>query len=523
MSDFCASLVRQRKPVASKHGGTLKRVLHGPDLVLIGLGNIVGGGIYIMFGVAVHLAGPAVTVSFAATGVAATCSALCYAEFAARIPEAGSAYAFTYHVIGEFLAWHVAWAMALEMITGLAAVSLGWSNYTRSFLAGSGFRVPWMLEELPFGEYFKLDVMSICFIVLLTTVVSVGITESKWVNHVATAVKVGILLFVILFAFGHADTNNWTDFSPNGSIGVVQASATVMFAFTGFEVVAQCAEETAQPEKAMPVGIVGSVAASTLIYVLVSASVTLMVPWSTVDLKAPLAMSFKEVLPWMVPIVSSAAVIGLFAIGLGNVLASSRLLMGLGRDGLLPHAFSAVNEASQTPVVATVLVGCMAIALTLAFPYRFLTEMVSVGTMFAFTIVCVDLVATRCQDEARPGLLPGLIIIFLGSSFAACFAHQHSWWSALAACIVIAIAIGMYLTIVSKTPLWATDHFVVPGGGTVVACVGIAMNSVMTASLEAALHWNLVWFAIGWVIYFAYGRQNSRAGLPEAIPLVSCL
>jgi len=522
MKDFWASLVRQRKLVASKDGGSLKRVLHGPDLVLIGLGNIVGGGIYILFGVAVHLAGPAVTVSFVATGVAATCSALCYAEFAARIPEAGSAYVFTYHVVGEFLAWHVAWAMALEMITGVAAVSLGWSNYTRSFLAGLGFQVPWMLEELPFGEYFKLDIMSICFIVFLTTVVSAGINESKWMNHVATAAKVGILLLVIVLAFGHADAKNWTDFSPNGSIGIVQASATVMFAYTGFEIVAQCAEETAHPEKAMPVGIVGSVAVSTLIYALVAASVTLMVPWSTVDLKAPLAMSFSEVLPWTVSIVSSAAVIGLFAIGLGSLLASSRLLMGLGRDGLLPHALSTVNEASQTPVLATVLVGCMAISLTLTFSYKFLTEMVSMGTMFAFTMVCIDLIVTRCQDEARPRLLPGLTFVFLGSCFAACFAHQHSSWLALVACMVIAIAIGMYLTIVSKAPPWATDHFVVPGG-TVVACVGIAMNSVMTATLEAALHWNMGWFAIGWVIYFAYGRQNSRAGSPEATPLASCL
>jgi APA family basic amino acid/polyamine antiporter len=336
MSEFASSLFRRRLQPAYDDtipcGSTasLKRVLGATDLVLIGLGNIVGGGIYILFGVAVHAAGPAVTLSFLATGLAATCSALCYAEFAGRIPEAGSAYVFTYMQAGEFLAWHVAWAMLLEMMTGLAAVSLGWSNYTRSFLSGLDVDLHWIFQEMPFGVYFKVDLMALGFIMFLTSVVAMGISESRWVNHIATTVKVAGLVLVIGFAFCYADAHNWADFNPHGSHGVVKAAATVMFAYTGFEVVAQCAEETKDPKWSLPVGIVGSVAASTLIYSLVAASVTLMVPFGEIDLQAPLALAFRKTQPWLVSTISAVAVIGLFAVGLGNLLESPpAMLVGL--------------------------------------------------------------------------------------------------------------------------------------------------------------------------------------------------
>lgn len=529
MSEFSQSLFRRRlygafdeNTASPRAGAGLKRVLQAHDLVLIGLGNIVGGGIYILFGIAVHAAGPAVTLSFLATGLAATCSALCYAEFAGRIPEAGSAYVFTYLEAGEFLAWHVAWAMVLEMVTGSAAVSVGWSNYTRSFLTGLGVDVPWFLHEVPFGVYFKLDLMSLLFLLFLTAVVSMGISESRWLNHLATSVKCGALVLVAGFAFCYADVQHWSDFSPNGTEGVLKAAATVMFAYTGFEVVAQCAEETANPRRALPIGIVGSVVFSTIIYALVAASVTLMMPWDQIDLKAPLALAFAKTQPWLVSVVSAAAVVGLFAIGLGNLLASSRLLMTLGRDGLIPSGLGVVNESTNTPVIATMLVGIAGASQTLIFSYEFLAQMVSVGTMFAFTMVCIDLVITRAKDESRPAFLPGLLSAFVVSIITAVSCWHRELWPGLIVSVVLACGLAAYVCTLSKTPAWADDHFTVPCG-VVVGLFGVAMNVTMTMMLEAALEWNLMWFALGWGIYFGYGRINSKIASPERSPLAAGL
>lgn len=532
MSELASSLFRRREygaaladeakaaRDANAGGIKLKRVLGAPDLVLFGLGNIVGGGIYILFGVAVHVAGPAVTVSFLLTGLAATCSALCYGEFAARIPTAGSAYVYTYLEAGEFLAWHVAWAMVLEMVTGGAAVSVGWSNYTRSFISGLGVDVHWLLKEIPFGGHFKLDLMALSFVAFITSIVAMGISESKTLNHVATIVKIGALGLVVAFAFAYADGENWTDFNPVGATGIVRAAATVMFAYTGFEIVAQCAEETRDPKWTLPVGIVGSVVISSVIYALVAASVTLMVPWRQIDIHAPLALAFAERQPWLVPTISAAAVVGLFAIGTGNILASSRLLMTLGRDGLLPRGLGLVNECSQTPVISTLLVGGLAALQTLLFSYQFLTEMVSVGTMFAFTMVCIDLVLTRSRDESRPGHLPSLLIFFVGSCFAACMAWHRALWLVAYCCILLACGLAIYICTLSKPPSFAADQFTVPVGAA-VGLIGVAMNIVMTVTLKAALEWNVAWFAIGWVIYFGFGRHNSKLALSEGAPLVT--
>lgn len=528
MSELGWSLFRRRQRHAGSsdcaaNGETvLKRVLGAHDLVLIGLGNVVGGGIYILFGIAVRTAGPAVIVSFLATGLAATCSALCYAEFAGRIPEAGSAYVFTYIEAGEFLAWHVAWAMVLEMITGSAAVSVGWSNYTRSFLAGLGFEVHWLLQELPFGTFFKLDLMALSFIIFIATIVIMGISESRWLNHLATSFKIGALILVIGFAFRYADAENWADFSPHGPEGIVRAAAKVMFAYTGFEVVAQCAEETKNPKWSLPVGIVGSVAASTVIYCLVAASVTLMVPYDQIDLKAPLALAFTKSQPWLVPTVSAAAVIGLFAIGLGNVLASSRLLMTLGRDGLIPGSLGSINQSTHTPIIATLFVAGMAATQTLLFSYAFLAEMVSVGTMLAFTMVCIDLVITRAKDESHPTFLPCLLMMFAISCIIASAAWHRSMWFLVVILAICAGGIAVYICTLGKTPSWSNDYFTLPFG-IVVGLLGAAMNIIMMTSLEAALEWNVAWFAIGWVIYFGFGRHHSKAASPEGAPLAAAL
>jgi len=524
-AEFASSLFRRRRGLHNKEGSVspvLKRLLQAHDLALIGLGNIVGGGIYILFGIAVHTAGPAVTISFIATGLSATCSALCYAEFAGRIPEAGSAYVFTYMEAGEFLAWHVAWAMVLEMVTGSAAVSVGWSNYTRSFVRGLGVDVPWFLQEIPFGGYFKLDLMALSFLLFLTSVVAIGISESRWVNHLATTFKVGALVLVIIFAFSSADVQNWEDFAPHGARGIIQGAGTVMFAYTGFEVVAQCAEETKNPKWSLPVGIVGSVIGSTIIYALVASSVTLMVPYANIDLNAPLAMAFTKTQPWLVSTVSAAAVVGLFAIGLGNILASSRLLMTLGRDGLIPAGLGSVNLSTQTPVIATVLIGLMAAIETLLFPYKFLAEMVSVGTMFAFTMVCLDLVMTRAHDEARPMFVPSLLLAFIMGCAAACAASFQSMWVIAVALVMFCVCLAVYICSLSKSPEWAEDHFTVPCG-IVVGLFGVAMNVMMTSTLEAALEWNIAWFVLGWIIYFGFGRFNSKIATPEGTPLSAAL
>eukprot|EP00747_Dinoflagellata_sp_TGD_P199757 gnl/TRDRNA2_/TRDRNA2_73056_c1_seq1.p1 gnl/TRDRNA2_/TRDRNA2_73056_c1~~gnl/TRDRNA2_/TRDRNA2_73056_c1_seq1.p1 ORF type:complete len:505 (-),score=65.26 gnl/TRDRNA2_/TRDRNA2_73056_c1_seq1:42-1427(-) len=455
---------------------------------------------------------------------------MCYAEFASRYPVAGSAYTFTYIQAGEFLAWNVAWGLVRDYVVGGAAIAVGWSSYTRSFLHGLGLPIPSFLAGIPLGPYITADVMALTFIFVLTIVVGLGVNESKWLNHVVTAVKLSALVLVSVVAFGHADTRNWADFAPNGVDGIAQGAAIVMFAYTGFDICCSAAEEAINPQWSLPVGVLTSVFGSTIVYVLVAASLTLMVSWQEIDLDAPVAEAFAGRVPWMVPVVSASAVVGLFAIGNGAILASSRLLMTLGRDGLLPGMMSTVHPKTQTPLIAVWLCGIGAMVLTLFFSFERLTQMVSMGTMVALSMVCIDLLILRksYRDEVgspapRAGhwLLPVLIVLFISAVVLGTVGWhvdiRGMFWSGVVFALLLAICILMVPTHAGPRE---EGVFIVPLGSG-VALVGVLLNVAMICSLTAVVEWMIVTTILGLVLYFAYGLHFSKLAehQDEKLPL----
>eukprot|EP00928_Gymnodinium_smaydae_P086729 TRINITY_DN71173_c0_g1_i1.p1 TRINITY_DN71173_c0_g1~~TRINITY_DN71173_c0_g1_i1.p1 ORF type:complete len:623 (+),score=58.70 TRINITY_DN71173_c0_g1_i1:70-1938(+) len=580
----------------------LKRCLSAVDLVLLGVGNTVGSGIFILIGVAVHQAGPAVTLCLVFAGLATLCSALCYAEFAARFPVVGSAYAFTYLEAGELLAWNVGWVLVFEWVVAFAAVGLGWSEYMRAFLRGLGVSMPWYLSGFSIGSIITIDIPALAFIVFLSASLCAGISEAKWLNHFATVSKLCALLMVIALGFYRADTSNWHDFMPHGTSGLFAGAGSVMVAYLGFDTVCNAAEEAKDPSVSLPIGIVGTVVVSGFVYVLVGAALTLMVYYAEVDLKAPLADAFVDWLPWMVPVISFAAVIGLFAIGLGCILAGSRLVMTLARDGLLPSVLGEIQEwrrtifvaqdvlagtwhfgnrkfrivedgsgdlifildstrgilcavddwyvaklhapnsgyvrarrvestlnlqfkstehgsfgdteiahqfaISKAPVVSTVTAGGAAFVLCLCFSFQSLIMMISVGTISSLSMVCVDLILARKRCAESNLSLVASLTAYVACCFATMFGWRNGFFalSVFSAALTAMLAVSLCLRPDTNTP---KATFVAPAG-TVVALLGIAMNTVMISSLKVNLQFVIGWFVVGLVVYLCYGRSNSK-------------
>jgi len=340
--------------------------------------------------------------------------------------------------------------------------------------------------------------------------------RNPWLNHVATAAKLGALIIVVAIGMFRSDPAHWDNFTPNGVYSLLEGSGTVMFAYIGFDVVCSAAEEAKDPTWGLPTGLVGSVLVSMLVYVLVSSTVTLMVPWRQVDMKAPVAEVFSAWLPRMVPLISAAAIVGLLAIGIGAILAASRLLMTLARDGLLPRGIGQVNAGTQTPVVATILSGAAAISFTLSFTYHSLTQMVSVGTMAALSMVCADLVLARRLDPMDSSVwkVPLLLVVFSAGCFAlvssASTPGSFLFWSSIPI-----VGISSVMILMMRETFRPEKTFCVPCGPA-IALIGLGMNILMIVSLKVALGWTTLWALVGNVIYLVYGCRYSLLAVADA-------
>eukprot|EP00929_Paragymnodinium_shiwhaense_P056176 TRINITY_DN28125_c0_g1_i3.p1 TRINITY_DN28125_c0_g1~~TRINITY_DN28125_c0_g1_i3.p1 ORF type:complete len:432 (-),score=66.11 TRINITY_DN28125_c0_g1_i3:68-1363(-) len=423
------------------------------------------------------------------------------------------------------MAWHVAWAMVLEATVGVAAVSVGWSTYMRALLQGLGLQVSFT-AKIHLADGFHFDPLAAGVLVVMACVVASGMRESKVANHVATVLKLMALFLVIFLGFTRVDSSNWQDFAPHGGEGILRGAAVVMFAYTGFEVVAQCAEETREPGWMLPVGLCGSVLAATAVYVLVAVAVSLAVPLDRLGGETPLASAFAQRAFWVAPAVSTGAILGLIAVGIGSLVACSRLLMTLSRDGLLPRCLGTVNMSTRTPAVATCICGCGAFVISIAFPYNVLTEMVSVGTMFALTMVCIALVVSRAKDEQRPCRLPALLLGFVVACAATLVAWRRAWNYTASLSAAAGFVIAGLICRMSQTPEVLSQAecqkvFRVPFGP-IIPLLGSAMNVSMMMSLDVALEVNLVWVVLGWFVFFGYSWHNSNLALgTESSPLVS--
>jgi basic amino acid/polyamine antiporter, APA family len=419
----------------------LRRVLGPIGLSSLGIGAIIGTGIFVLTGVAAHdKAGPAVTLSFVVAGITCIFAALCYAEFAAMTPVAGSAYTYAYASLGELAAWIIGWDLVLEYSVASATVAHGWSHYFQNFIGLFGLHVPDIFHTAPFdydpstgklfmtGSYCDLPAMVIAG--LVTVVLVKGIRESAVTNTAAVVIKVAVVLFVIVVGSFYIDPSNWEPFAPFGysgislfghtvagqtgkggePLGMLAGSATIFFAYIGFDSVSTHAEEAKNPKRDVPIGIMASLIICTLLYIAVAAVVTGMVRYDQIDIDAPIPSAFERVgMPWAQLMISIGAVAGISSVLLVLMLSQPRVWLAMARDGLVPASFfGAVHDKFRTPWKSSILTGVFVMVLGGLLPLRILAELVNIGTLFAFVVVCAAVLILRRThpDFARPFRCP---------------------------------------------------------------------------------------------------------------------
>ncbi|MEO6025259.1 MAG: amino acid permease [Candidatus Binatia bacterium] len=453
----------------------LHRVLGPVALTSLGIGAIIGAGIFVMTGLAARdYAGPSLMLSFVLAGTGCALAALCYAEFASMIPVAGSAYTYAYATLGEIFAWIIGWDLVLEYAIASCAVAHGWSHYFQAFLALFDLYIPpslsidplsatpevmanaWHVGSIP----IVFDLPAAAIALLLTVVLVIGIRESAGLNSAIVALKLGVVLFVIAVGAAHINPANWHPFFHHelGIGGTFSGAAYVFFAYIGFDSISTHAEEARNPERDVPVAILVSLALCTVLYIAVAAVLTGMVKYTAIDIDAPIAHAFASAgLPVATFIVAFGAVAGITSVLLVMMLSQARILLAMARDGLLPPAlFAAVHPRLRTPHRSTILVGVIVAVVAALLPLKVLAELVNIGTLFAFVVVCAAVLIMRYTrpDVPRP----------------------------------------------FRTPL-------VPA----VPILGMLAN----LTLMIALGWHnwarlFVWLALGLVVYGAYGYRHSR-------------
>lgn len=403
------------------HG--LKRALTVRNLLMLGIGAIVGTGIFVLTGTAAATyAGPSIIFSFILSGLGCVFAGLCYAEFSALIPIAGSAYTYAYATLGEFIAWIIGWDLILEYLFASATVAVGWSGYLVSFLKDCHLAIPDKLSQAPFdhipgqgwvmtGNLINFPAMAI--VILITVLLVRGIQESTRFNNLIVIVKLAVILLFIGFGLSYINTSNWVPFIPKntghfghfGVSGIFTGAGVIFFAYIGFDALSTAAQEAKNPRHDMPIGILGSLAICTVLYVAVAAVLTGMVNYKELNVAAPLALAVDRAgsaLSWLRPLIKIGALAGLSSVVLVMLMGQPRIFFSMAKDGLLPESFSKVHPRFRTPYITTILTGGIAAIIAGIFPIRVLGELVSIGTLLAFTIVCVSVIVLRKRNPDRP-------------------------------------------------------------------------------------------------------------------------
>jgi basic amino acid/polyamine antiporter, APA family len=470
-----------------EEGHQLKKTLGPWNLIALGIGAIIGAGIFATIGTAAagdaHRpgAGPALMLSFVLTAIVCGFSALCYAEFASMVPVAGSAYTYSYATLGELIAWIIGWDLIIEYAIGNVAVAISWANYMNTLLEGFGIKLPpWMTidyttaaAKMPqlvaaaphiFGIPVVFNILAGVIVAIITVVLVWGIKESARFNFGMVAIKLVVLGFFVLVSFKFVKPAHWHPFAPNGIHGVITGAAIVFFAYIGFDAVSTTAEEAKNPKRDMPIGIIGSLIVCTIIYAIIAAVFTGMIPYGDLVKKLsseqaePLTMAMKyATMPnWMVGVVAFGSVVAHTAVLLVFQLGQPRIFFAMSRDGLLPKFFARVHPKYKTPHVGTIITG-VGVGVTAMFTsLDAMVDLTNIGTLFAFILVCFGIMILRIKDPDRP------------------------------------------------------RSFRVPGGPYLLPLLGVASCIGLAIYLPPSSWWRFVkWFLVGIVFYAVYGYHHS--------------
>ena len=396
-----------------EHGTkALRRSLSALDLTLLGIGAIIGTGIFVLTGTAAaNQAGPAIVVSYVAAGLACAFAGLCYAEFAAMIPIAGSAYTYAYATLGEVFAWMIGWDLILEYAVGSMTVAIGWSGYFQRILAGFGIHLPvWMTAAPAATPEAVINLPAVVIVLIITGILVVGVRESARFNAVMVAIKLSAILFFIVVGSRYVNPGNWVPFAPFGWPGIMAAGAVVFFAYIGFDAVSTTAEEAKNPKRDLPIGIIASLLICTALYLAVSAVLCGIVPVTELRkdvkfLNAPVAYALSVIKQdWAAGLVSAGAVAGITSVLLVMLMSQPRIFFSMSRDQLLPPGVSRVHPRFRTPYITTIITGLVVALFAGLLRIDVVGEMTSIGTLFAFVVVCIAVMILRVKrpDAPRP-------------------------------------------------------------------------------------------------------------------------
>jgi basic amino acid/polyamine antiporter, APA family len=385
--------------LSHKPDKSLKRSIGATGLTLLGLGSIVGAGIFIVTGVAsAKFAGPAIIVSFIVSAIACSFTALCYAEFASMIPISGSVYTYTYITMGEIWAWMIGWVLIFEYLISASAVAVGWSSYMVELLSSVGINLPHIITASIFAGGL-INLPAVFIILTLTMVLFMGARESTRVNGAIVIINMAVILLFIIFGLKFINPANYHPFTPYGITGICQGAAMVFFAYIGFDAVSTAAEETKDPQKNLPKGIIGSLVISSVLYIIVASVLTGMVPYNLLNTAAPVTFALNYVgFNTIASIVGVGAIFGITSVLLTSLFGQTRIFFSMSRDGLLPGLFSKVHPKFRSPVTSILLVGVVASFIAAFVPLSAIIELVNIGTLSGFIFLAISIIILRKQN-----------------------------------------------------------------------------------------------------------------------------